>query len=372
MPAAYPITIFLCGDVMTGRGIDQILPCPSMPHIFEPFVRDARGYVELAEDANGPLQKPVDFAYIWGDALGVLARLAPDVRLINLETAVTPCEDYWPGKGINYRMHPGNIAAITSGKIDVCALANNHLLDWGFAGLTETIATLKGAGVKSAGAGHNLGEAAAQAIVPVPGKGRVLVFSCGDASSGIPAAWGATAAAPGVHLLPDLGEGTVRAIASRVHGVKAAGDLVVVSIHWGGNWGYDIPPEQTAFAHRLIDEAGVDIIHGHSSHHAKGIEVYRGKPVIYGCGDFINDYEGIDGNERFRGDLGLMYFMQMEPASGKLAGLRMQPTRMRKFRVNNAAQADALWLGDMLNREGRRFGTRVALEEDSTLVLQWQ
>jgi len=372
MPVPSAITIFLCGDVMTGRGIDQILPCPSVPHIFEPFVRDARRYVDLAEDASGPLPKHVDFAYIWGDALGVLARLAPDVRLINLETAVTTCEEFCPGKGINYRMHPRNIAAITSGKIDVCALANNHLLDWGIGGLVETLTTLQGAGVKVAGAGLNLGEATAPAIVAVEGKGRVLVFSCGDASSGIPAAWGATATSPGVYLLPDLGEGAVSAIASLVRGVKEAGDIVVVSVHWGGNWGYDIPREQTTFAHRLIDEAGVDIIHGQSSHHAKGIEVYRGKPVIYGCGDFINDYEGIGGNERYRGDLGLMYFVQMEPDSGRLSGLRMQPTHMRRFRVNSASRADALWLRDMLNREGRRFATRAALEEDKTLVLQWQ
>jgi len=362
----------MCGDVMTGRGIDQLLPCPSVPHIFEPFVRDARGYVDLAEDANGPLPKPVDFDYIWGDALGILARLAPDVRLINLETAVTTCEEFWPGKGINYRMHPRNIPAITAAGIDVCALANNHLLDWGFGGLAETLATLKGAGVKVAGAGQNLAEATAAANVTVKGKGRVLVFSCGDASSGIPAEWGATAAAPGVHLLPDLGEGTVAAIASRVNGVKKAGDVVVVSIHWGGNWGYDIPREQTVFAHRLIDEAGVDIIHGHSSHHVKGIEVYRGKPVIYGCGDFINDYEGIGGNELYRGDLGLMYFVQMEPASGKLSGMRLQPTLMRRFRVNRAGEADVRWLMETLNREGKKFGTMVEPDGNGGLLLRWQ
>lgn len=366
------ITIFMCGDVMTGRGIDQLLPWPSRPHIFEPYVRDARGYVELAEDVNGPLPKPVDFSYVWGDALGLLVRLAPDVRLINLETAVTVCEEYWPGKGINYRMQPRNIPAITAAGIDVCALANNHLLDWGFEGLTETLATLKTAGIGVAGAGRNLAAAAAPAVVAVKGKGRVLVFSCGDASSGIPTGWGATAATPGVHLLRDLGDETVRALAARVHDVKEAGDIVIVSIHWGGNWGYDIPREQTEFAHRLIDEAGVDIIHGHSSHHVKGIEVYRGKPVIYGCGDFINDYEGIGGNEFYRGDLGLMYFVQMEPASGKLVGLRLQPTLMRRFRVNRAVGADALWLRDTLNREGKKFGTMVEPDDNGALLLRWR
>ena len=100
------ITIFMCGDVMTGRGIDQVLPHPSDPRIYEPYVRDARGYVELAENVSGLIPRPVSFSYIWGDALDEWERVAPDVRIINLETSVTTSNDYWQGKGINYRMHP--------------------------------------------------------------------------------------------------------------------------------------------------------------------------------------------------------------------------------------------------------------------------
>ena len=103
------ITIFMCGDVMTGRGIDQVLPHPSDPLIHEPYVRSARGYVDLAEKGNGPIQQPVSFSYIWGDALDELERVAPDLRMINLETSITKSNDYWKGKGINYRMHPENI-----------------------------------------------------------------------------------------------------------------------------------------------------------------------------------------------------------------------------------------------------------------------
>jgi len=147
---------------------------------------------------------------------------------------------------------------------------------------------------------------------------------------------------------------------------------VVASIHWGGNWGYAILHEEMEFAHNLIDLAAVDVVHGHSSHHAKGIEVYHGKAVLYGCGDFINDYEGIGGYEQFRGDLDLMYFVQMDPNTATLAGLRMRPTRMERFRVNRALQADTLWLRDMLNREGIRFGTTVEMEEDSSLILRWR
>ena len=94
------VTVFLCGDVMTGRAIDQVLPHPSAPRLYEPYVQSALEYLEMAEGANGPIAKPVAFEYIWGDALSELNRLAPDVRIINLETSVTTSEDYQP-KGIN-------------------------------------------------------------------------------------------------------------------------------------------------------------------------------------------------------------------------------------------------------------------------------
>ena len=357
---------------MTGRGIDQILPHQSPPRIYEPYVLDARQYLELAEETNGLIPHPVGFSYVWGDTLQILERSAPDARIINLETAVTTSGDYWKGKGINYRMEPRNIPTITAAAIDVCSLANNHVLDWGYGGLSETIRTLKSAGIGFAGAGSNLPEAQAPAIVELKGKGRVIVFAFGSESSGIPEEWGATADAPGVNLLTDLGKGTVRSIASRIHRVKRPGDIVIASIHWGGNWGYDIPLEEKEFAHELIDTAGADIIHGHSSHHVKGIEVYHGRPIIYGCGDFINDYEGIGGEELYRGDLGLIYLVEMEPASGRLTGLTMWPTRIIHFRVNHASKGEAAWLMETLNREGKRFGTHVKKGVDDTLILRWQ
>ena len=229
-----PITIFVCGDVMTGRGIDQVLPYPCLPQIYEPYVRDARRYVELAEETNGHIPQPADFSYIWGDALDILQRMTPDVRIINLETSVTTSGDYWKGKGINYRMEPRNIPAITAAGIDVCSLANNHVLDWGYAGLVETIHTLQNAKIGVAGAGMNQLEGQAPAIVQLKGKGRVIVFAFVSESSGIPAEWAAAPDTPGVNLLPDLSAGTVRNIEALVRGVKRSGDLVVASIHWGG------------------------------------------------------------------------------------------------------------------------------------------
>lgn len=372
-PARVPkhIRLFLCGDVMTGRGIDQVLPHPSEPSIYEPYVRDAREYVEIAEEINGPIPKPVEFSYIWGDALGELEQLAPDVRIINLETSVTLSDDYWKGKGINYRMHPQNIPCITSAGIDCCVLANNHVLDWGYAGLKETLQTLQDVNIKTAGAGSNLEEAKAPVMIEVAGKGRVIVLSIGMESSGIPWGWAATDDRPGVNLLVDLSKKTVQRVKEEMLEIKGPQDIVVASIHWGGNWGYKIPKEHIRFAHQLIDVAGVDVIHGHSSHHAMGIEVYQDKPIIYGCGDFINDYEGISGYEYYRDDLSLMYFLDIDPSRGKLIKLQLVPLQIKRYRLNKTSQEDAVWLKNTLHREGRQFNTRVELNKDGTLALRW-
>ena len=364
------ITLFMTGDVMTGRGIDQSLPFPGDPTIYEPYMKSAKGYIRIAEKANGPIPRPAAFSYVWGDALDELQRRKPDLRLINLETSITASNDFWKDKGINYRMHPQNIPILTRAGINFCSLANNHILDWGYAGILETLQTLQQASIASSGAGRNLSEAAAPAVMTLAGKGRVLVFSFGLESSGIPSSW-AAADKPGVNLLPDLSDNTLLQIAQKVRRIKQKGDIVVASIHWGGNWGYKIYGAQKAFAHRLIDEADVDVIHGHSSHHVKGIEVYKEKLILYGCGDFLNDYEGIGGYEEYRGDLSLMYFVKIDPASGKLSQLQMIPTQIKRFRVIRASMDDTLWLKNILNREGNRLGTRVILDKDHIFSLRW-
>ena len=365
------LTIFLCGDIMTGRGIDQILPHPSDPRLHEPYVRDARSYVELAEKRHGAIPRPAGFRYVWGETLAILDREAPQARVVNLETSVTASDDYWLGKGINYRMHPANVPVLTAAGIDVVALANNHVLDWGYEGLAETLLTLKRSAFRVTGAGNSLAEAESPAVVEVGGLVRLLVFSFGLETSGIPPVWGATRERPGVNLLPDLSDGTVRRVAELVGRARKPRDITVFSVHWGGNWGYGVSREERAFAHRLVDEAGIDIVHGHSSHHAKGIEVYDGKLILYGCGDFINDYEGIGGYEEFRGDISVMYFVRMDAASGRLVGLRMMPLQMRRFQLHRATLRDARWLEGTLTNEGRRFGTRVESAADGALLLRW-
>ena len=112
-------------------------------------------------------------------------------------------------------------------------------------------------------------------------------------------------------------------------------------------------------------------MHGHSSHHAKGIEVYRGKPIIYGCGDFLNDYEGISGHRNYRGDLSLGYFVALDTRSAALVDLRIKPMQMRRFSLHDASAADAQWLKSMLDHEGRVLGTWAEVGADRRLTLRW-
>ncbi len=148
--------IFLCGDVMLGRGIDQMMPHPGIPELREPCVRDAREYVELAETRKGPITRPVDFRYPWGEAPAQLDHFGPDFRIINLETSVTTSDNFWSGKEIHYRMHPANIPCLKEAKINCAVLANNHVLDFGYQGLSETLGALAAAGIQTAGAGETL------------------------------------------------------------------------------------------------------------------------------------------------------------------------------------------------------------------------
>lgn len=350
--------IFLTGDVMTGRAIDQLLPHPGDPTLRESVVSDARTYISLAEQANGPIPAPIDFSWPWGEAVEIVDGFAPDVRLLNLETSITARGEFARGKKVHYRMHPDNIDCLAAIRPDVCALANNHILDFGYQGLSDTLRTLHDAGIRSAGAGLDADNA--QRPMPV---GPVVIAAYGMNSSGIPPGWAATARRPGVAYVPDMTDRSADMIAHRVTAVKSPDGIAVVSVHWGSNWGYAVDSAQVRFAHRLID-AGVDLVHGHSSHHPRPIEVYRGKLILYGCGDTIDDYEGIGTYEAFRHQLRLLHFVSIE-STGTV--LRMVPMRMRRMRLERAPERDAAWLHASVAEMSRSFGTCVEAQADGVL-----
>jgi len=189
------------------------------------------------------------------------------------------------------------------------------------------------------------------------GDGLLTLFLCGDVMTG-----------RGVdQVLPYPGDPELR---ERYAGdARAYVRLAERANHWGSNWGYGVGPDQVRFARRLID-GGVDLIHGHSSHHPGPVEVFGGKLVLYGCGDCINDYEGITGHERYRGDLRLLYFASLHPGTGALAALRMAPLQARNLRLHRAPQADARWLATAVERASSRFGSLVGLRPDGLLALR--
>jgi poly-gamma-glutamate synthesis protein (capsule biosynthesis protein) len=345
--ASTHLTLFLCGDVMLGRGVDQVLARPGDPRLKESYVRDARRYVDLVEELRGPLPVPVEDAWPWGDALDVLDVTDPDVRILNLETTVTSSDDFAPGKAVHYRMSPANLGALTIARPDVCALANNHVLDFGRTGLLDTLDALAGSGIRTAGAGRDLDAARRPAVVDLPHGRRVLVVAVAAGSSGVPAGWRAGPRAPGIDRVDRLSPAAADVVTERVRALRRPGDVVVVSVHWGPNWGYEVPEEQERFARRLVD-GGVDVVHGHSSHHPKQIEIYRDRLILYGCGDFIDDYEGIAGYEEFRDDLRLMYLPVLD-GSGRLLELRMAVLQAQRMRLVHAEVEDTRWVRDLLD-----------------------
>jgi poly-gamma-glutamate synthesis protein (capsule biosynthesis protein) len=340
-------TLLLAGDVMTGRGVDQALAQHCEPTLYEPQVRDARDYLRLAAAVSGALDTPLAPAEPWGDALATF--LAPEVaaRIVNLETAVTTCAEPWPGKGIHYRMHPDNVGVLGAARIDACALANNHVLDWGRDGLLETLAVLQRAGIASAGAGADADAAWAPAAIALPPDRRLLLWSLATPDSGVPDDWAAGRARPGVALLRALDASAAQRLAAAVASRRRAGDLVVISIHWGGNWVPRVPAAHRYFAQRLVELGAADVVHGHSAHHPLPAEVHAGRAILYGCGDLIDDYEGIGPHGPWRSDSGCLWRLQLD-AGGRLRQLDALPLRRRRLRLERADPGTAAELRALL------------------------
>ena len=175
-------------------------------HVIRKFIESysvtALDYLRLAERRHGVIRGPCPFDYIWGDGLTELSRQQPDIRLINLETAITR-SNAAADKGINYRMSPENVEVLSAARIQACVLANNHVLDWGVEGLLDTLDALQQKGIGAVGAGRNLSEATAPLVIDVAGKGASSSSRSACPTSGIPRSWQATADRPGVNVLSE-------------------------------------------------------------------------------------------------------------------------------------------------------------------------
>jgi poly-gamma-glutamate synthesis protein (capsule biosynthesis protein) len=198
--------------------------------------------------------------------------------------------------------------------------------------------------------------------LPLADGRRVAVHAVALRSSGVPRGWAASPGHPGVNYVDDASPEAADRLAGRILAGKCAGDITLLSAHWGGNWGYEVSDRERRFARRLIERGAIDVFHGHSSHHPKAIELCRGRPILYGTGDLLNDYEGIAGYERYRGDLVLLYLVALD-ADGALLRLDLAPFRIRRFRLECADERDTAWLCHTLDRACRRFGCGVTRAE---------
>ncbi|CRG84340.1 hypothetical protein PISL3812_01637 [Talaromyces islandicus] len=379
------------GDVMLGRLIDQLFPT----------------HVDNAEDKSHAESFVARFPHLqsyspsspWGSTLPLF--LEAHLNLINLETAVTTNHEAWPGKAFNYRMHPANAPTIlAAANIDFASLANNHTLDFGTEGLVETAWTLKNdkshtraARVGIAGAGESIHEAISPATLELPRSktqggvkqgGRPAALSTEDreerrekhivqvyAASDHPLMWNDV---PMFHLI-DYSENSKahlrRVVEKYSSGSTSSSDgggasseqspsLKIFSIHWGPNYSWHPADNIRSMAHFLVFECGIDIVHGHSSHHIQGVECPApGKVIIYGCGDFVDDYAV---HAKYRNDLGAVYRVVVReegrsenetgPAaasSKKLTPFRLEifPTRIKLFQahlLNDTRDKDHKWV----------------------------
>lgn len=201
-----------------------------------------------------------------------------DIAMVNQEFAFTTRGTKAKDKQYTFRVDPKNVQVFKDMQIDIVALANNHTMDFGIEGLTDSFEALKSAGIKYAGAGNNLSEArninyfdvndkkiaylAASRVIPEPGwnayKNKAGMLTTYDPA----------------FLLEDIKT------------AESQSDFVIVYVHWGVERQESPLEYQRNLAKQYID-AGADLVIGSHPHVLQGIEYYNGKPIIYSLGNFM-------------------------------------------------------------------------------------
>jgi len=276
--------------------------------------------------------------YPWGNTLPLLH--SADWRLCNLECVISDRGDPWSAypKAFHFRSAAKNIASLKAAGINAVSLANNHVLDYGFDAMYQMLEILDQAGIIHSGAGANAEQASRLATAMVQGqKIGLLAFTDNEPD------WEAAAGWPGVFYVPiDLKDPRAKNLLGAIRKYREVVDFLIVSAHWGSNWGYEPPPEHVLFARTMVD-AGADLIFGHSSHVFRGIEFYKGHPIVYGAGDFVDDY-AVDRVER--NDQSFIYLI--ETRNRTVRSVRLYPTLIRRCRASRAEGIYALNISDKM------------------------
>jgi poly-gamma-glutamate synthesis protein (capsule biosynthesis protein) len=247
----------------------------------------------------------------------------------------------------HFRSDSKNVAVLKMGGINVVSNANNHILDYEYDAMLDMFGLLDRAQIAHAGAGLNRAEAWRPAVVE-HGTVRLGVIACTDNEP----SWEATCNRPGTCYTPiDINDSRFRELAGLISDVRKQLDCVVVSVHWGPNWGYRPPDDHVTFGRALID-AGAEVVFGHSPHVFRGVELYHGKPILYSAGDFIDDY-AVDEIER--NDESFVFVVNMSDHG--VREISMYPTRICSLRAQRAEPEAALAIASKMRALCRELHT---------------
>ncbi len=315
------------------------------------------GDVMLGRLVNDLLRR-VDADYPWGDTR-MLFRSA-DWRVCNLECVISDSGRPWSRtpKAFHFRSDAKNVAVLKAAGIDTVSIANNHVLDFEYDAMREMLAILDRTGIRRAGAGADFAEAARPATSNIRGTCVGLVAFTDNEPQ-----WEAGPHSPGVFYLPiDASDERAARLFETVRETRKHVDLLVVSAHWGPNWGYEPLAGHVRFGHALID-AGADIIFGHSGHVFQGVELYKGRPIMYCAGDFVDDY-AVDEVER--NDESFIFMLDMDGA--RMSRMILRPTVIADCQARLAQGEQATAIALKMARLCERLGTAARWLEAQTIL----
>jgi poly-gamma-glutamate synthesis protein (capsule biosynthesis protein) len=316
----------LVGDVMLGRLVNEVL-------------------------RSRPPHLP------WGDVLPLFQ--SSDWRFCNLECVVSDLvPERPPPKVFHFRSDARNVAVLQAAGIDAVSCANNHSLDFGPEAMLDMLQILDEAGIAHAGAGGDLEQASRPALTTTRSGTRVAVIACTDNEPD----WAAGDRTPGVYFVPaDVDQADASGLFSQVRGARELADLVVVSLHWGSNWGFQPEPGHRELAGAVV-EAGANLVFGHSCHVFRGVEVCRGVPIVYSAGDFVDDY-AID--PVARNDWSLVHFLDLDGDRGRL---RLRPAVIEDMHARLARGAEATAILSRTDSLCRGLGTQALVRESEAVI----
>jgi poly-gamma-glutamate capsule biosynthesis protein CapA/YwtB (metallophosphatase superfamily) len=304
------------------------------------------GDVMLGRLVNEALSRE-PFGYPWGDTISLLQKA--DFRMCNLECAISDRGEPWSftPKQFHFRSDAKNVETLSAAHIDAVSLANNHALDYGYVALDDTVRILDKARIQHVGAGHTMTEAEQANTLEINGtKIGLLAFTDNEPD------WEASSHRPGVFYVPiDLSDERATHLLNVVKYTKRGVDTLIVSAHWGPNWGYQPSAEHIPFAHALID-SGADIVFGHSGHVFRGIEIYKQRLILYCTGNFVDDY-AVDPIER--NDQSFVFMINIR--DDRIRRMRLYPTKIDMFQATLTLEPEAREIADKMKKLCVEFNT---------------